>query len=369
MISELTISKLVCSAVTFTQNMIFCLLPVWTKRLFSNNRNVSIAKCLSSGMLFSGSLLQLLSESEKSPSIDTDGPNLGFPLVHFIFLCGFMSMLIMEYTIVSLNAPSGKIHGVSYDITPRMIIGGITISVQKISQAEEDDNTNYTYEGSPLVIRNTDDNTTKKHRSLSGSDHQQHAKRGITAYIFFAIVIIESVIAGMTMGTQPTPERVWILLISSVVHDWAESLSAAVYLLGDMKYHRVPKSIYMMFILLSSATSIGIGIGAYMENVMNETLASKVSSAFMAYTAGTFIFISTVEIMAKELSTSYVIPDPIIENAVRGEDSEMLSIDEEKKKTVMSPSEAEQTRKEILTKLITICIGSAIPSVISFITH
>lgn len=365
MADDLDIAKVLAALIAFIVNMVFCLLPIFMRKIFSSGRNMSIAKCLSSGILFGTSVLQLLAESEKSPSIDKDGPDTGYPIVHFMFLCGFASMLILEYLIISIQAPSGKVKAIAYDILPRMVVGGVTISVHK-KIATNDNTSNYEFHGSPLNdIRSNDVNATNNNNKADKSE-----KRGIAAYIFFFIVVLESAITGLAIGTQPTTSRVWLILISAIINDWAECLSVSIYLLGD-NATKIPKKIYIMFLILSAATVFGIAFGSYLNVIMSQSITVQVSSGFMAYTAGAFIFISTMELMSRELTTSYVTPDPVIESAQKQEeDMEMnllVPVTEEVKKTTMSPSEVEQTRKEILIKLFAISGGMLIPSIVSFV--
>jgi len=340
--SSILFSKVLSASIIFALDLVSSYVPFIFKGVFAQSRNMSVAKCVSGGVLLCSSVLQLLSTAENGLGdniISTD-----FPVIHFTFSLGFMSMLLIEYGMASVYAPTSNKVKQSRVMTPVSKIEGVIIS---------------------MSMRNdTDDETDKD---------AKHAPVSFTAYVFLFIVALETIVAGMTIGVQNDTDSVWIILIAVVSHDWIEAISLSLYFIEahsqSLDSHR--KRIYVILAVFSSCTPIGVFIGMLIGNSVSAHASDVIASILAAFMAGTFLFIATIEMIAKEFSSSYESePDkPVSNTPTYPSDTQEMTLltdannNEHKTDHTNDTVERAITRKELLTKITAVVIGYIIPAV------
>ena len=364
---SLILVKVASSMIIFLWDFLAGCLPIWFRKFFrESNRNMSIAKCIAGGILLCSSLLQLLNNAEKQPSIDPDGPSIGFPIVHFMCGTGFLFIMLVEYGIASIQAPNARKMGLFFDMIPVSRTGNVTISIhpshlshrrqrELLSDDNDDDEDD---DGTSTV-------TTVKQKCLHFS----------SSHIFFMVLCMESFMTGLTIGMQTESSKIWIFTLVIICHDWAEAISLIIYFMEIIKKN---KWFYLLLAVYASSTSIGIYTGIGLMSVINSEHSDLVASALSAFTAGTFIFIATIEMIAKELSSSYVSTENKNNNTstttttttTTTTDYEMLELKKDNSghsHASASSSDMKQTRNEILIKIMSVLIGYSLSAVLVFI--
>src|SRR5688500_684466 len=101
---DLMLWKIIAIVVIVVFDLIGTMLPLYYTSWFAHNSsNMSRITCLASGIMLGTALLQMLSSSEKQPSVDSDGPDFGFPIVHFLCALGFSVTVILQWVIENVR--------------------------------------------------------------------------------------------------------------------------------------------------------------------------------------------------------------------------------------------------------------------------
>jgi zinc transporter 1/2/3 len=114
------------------------------------------------------------------------------------------------------------------------------------------------------------------------------------AYLLALSLIFHNVLEGIALGILGSVSTVVNVFLGIIFHKFAEGLALGVYFRKDKftKSKALPVAIS-----LSLAGPVGVGIGMGIQSMSGDI----VIGCFLALASGTFIFISTTEIVAEEL--------------------------------------------------------------------
>ena len=118
----------------------------------------------------------------------------------------------------------------------------------------------------------------------------------LTPYLLLLALTIHAVFEGFAIGLQTDYKEVLNLLMATLCHKWAASLTLGIsFTKGSIE----PKHAIAMIFIFSISTPLGIGIGW----ILSET-SEVLSGVFMAIAAGTFVYIAASEIIVEEFSVT-----------------------------------------------------------------
>ncbi len=267
--------KLLTGFVVFALDLSCASILIFLSKWFIRKRNYAIISCFSGGMLLSASFVQLLWDAEKSPSIDTDGPDKGLPLVHILCGCGVIFTLMIQQIMIAI----------SQAIQNKTIKGHLQSSGENIVELREVDS-----EGIQII-----------------EDYDGIRRKAYyVAVLFYSIALIEGLISGCTLGLQMNRGSVITMLIAIASHDWIEVMICMFNFLSATSPNELKgrKHKAIMFLLACGASSInfvGIGIGIGIQGLMTEEMLFKIASGATAFTSGCFLYISLAEMLSKQL--------------------------------------------------------------------
>lgn len=245
------------------------------------------------------------------------GIDTAFPLTYFIFGLGFLLILILECFVHTLKNKYHQKHSRSGDHPPLMTTDEPVSTTHFIHSLIAPPCSTHSYESIPMHTENsaTMDPSVPCSvpvRSSRAITHAQHAHLDefstlesvdfLVAIVIFVGLSFHSIMEGLAIGASSKP--VWDILIAIVAHK-----GLAAFALGqELLHHRVVAPVRFRFciVLFSLMTPLGIAIGAtILDQGKGETLLSGVCSALAA---GTFLYVTMMEILPQELQ------DPVDRN-------------------------------------------------------
>ncbi len=126
-------------------------------------------------------------------------------------------------------------------------------------------------------------------------------KSVVYPYILMVILSGHSVIAGLALGAEQAVNMALIILIAIIAHKGSAGFALGVNLL---KANIEPKSIKNILLTFAMMTPVGIFAG-WLLSLDSELIGTKIiGGLFDALAAGTFIYISVVNIIVEEFSVN-----------------------------------------------------------------
>lgn len=275
----LTSLKLIYGTGIFLIDFICCTFLICMSKWFIEPRKYSLVTCFSAGILISASFIQLLGEAEKNPSIDTDGPAKGFPVVHFLCAMGFVLTMIVQQVMLA--------------------IGSKLDNMQRGKQAS-----NIT--DSPLMVKSESSSTLDADSMEEPTPNYYRRQYKIATILFFTLIICEGLMSGITLGLQQSRSNASTMFLAIISHDWIENLICQFNLLNtipvsSLKKRKTKFLLTLVNVFSSGINLIGICIGIAIFYKIDPALLVKLSSGSIAFTSGCFVYIASVEMIAKEL--------------------------------------------------------------------
>lgn len=128
---------------------------------------------------------------------------------------------------------------------------------------------------------------------------QKPTKRcNLGPYILALAMGIHAAFAGLALGLSKDMNGFIGLLIAVLAHKWAEALTVGINFAKNLEDIGVRQAIMLMFIF-SLATPIGMAVGLALKGIDDLW-----QSILFGVSAGTFIYISTTEIIVEEFSVT-----------------------------------------------------------------
>eukprot|EP01125_Pyxidicula_operculata_P010833 TRINITY_DN3562_c0_g1_i2.p1 TRINITY_DN3562_c0_g1~~TRINITY_DN3562_c0_g1_i2.p1 ORF type:complete len:261 (+),score=13.26 TRINITY_DN3562_c0_g1_i2:230-1012(+) len=137
-----------------------------------------------------------------------------------------------------------------------------------------------------------------ENRPLFQRDNSLISPNLISPLILLIVLSIHAILEGIVLGLSEHEDAAVSLLVALLAHKPVETLTLGVL----MTSNQVHKSNYILFIVLLSIMSpLGVVIGMSVEGGV---VSPAVTASLTALAAGSFLFISTTEIIAEEFSSS-----------------------------------------------------------------
>lgn len=273
---DIIVWKIIGCAAIVTVNILGVFLPIFYAEWFFVKNGISNFNCFIAGILFATASTQMLSESEVPPSIDNDGPQVGFPIVHFVFSVGFFLTLVSQWLIEGI-----KRH--RHNSKALQIMRGITdISILPDKKIGEDDE---------ITVE-----------SYSQSEEEQDAGQPSLLTII-AVFTFGSILTGCAIGVEDSSGSVIVLSLSASATDWIESVLFAMSICNSQKNakdYKMRAVKYAIIYTIVSVMAVVIPVIIF-TSVVKVNVMREISSGIMALLAGSFTYITCVDILAKEI--------------------------------------------------------------------
>lgn len=226
---------------------------------------LSFISCFAGGVFLAACLLDIIPDYLSDISSQLQGLDDSFPVAEFIMACGFFTVLILERIVLSCTGPRNE------ETTP--LLG----------------------HGHAHGHRSVND--------MEGSAHHVHvdmqAHSSFRAFMLFLSLSLHSVFEGLAIGLQTTDAKVLEICIAILVHKSIIVFSLSVKLVQSA-VRPAWVAIYITVFAIMSPIGIGVGIGVS-EAQLNA--GALIQSILEGMAAGTFIYITFMEILPHELNS------------------------------------------------------------------
>lgn len=271
---QTVIFKVIGCTIIIIVNCLGVFLPIFYTDWFFVKNGIKKYNCLLAGILFSSAISQMLAESEKSVYIDNDGPDFGFPLVHFCLGIGFCVSMAMQFLIDGIKRHKHNNQALKNIFNwNRMVISVDSPDLEEINGFVDVDDTDQP-----------------------------------NLFTLFAIFTFENMLTGIALGVQTAPGVIMVLSLSTAATDWIESvlfcMALSISFGKKPSFKKMAVKYALAYTLMSAITTIFWV--ALMSNIEVTTALNNVSGLVMAFLSGTFIYISCKDILAKEIDETEI---------------------------------------------------------------
>uniref|UniRef100_A0A0N4ZQW1 Zinc/iron permease n=1 Tax=Parastrongyloides trichosuri TaxID=131310 RepID=A0A0N4ZQW1_PARTI len=301
--------KYILLSVMFIINMIFGLIPIKLVRSLLRHDAVAcsghthptsklptliitLLTCFSGGVFLGIVFLDLYPDAHAALNIvKSYGEwNINYPIIELIVVGGFFAIDFMEY----ITHKIGHIHGKHHDQTM------ITRNPQ-ILDIPNYQSTSTTRRNTVVSQNNNDDceiHSEGHSHSRNKFDHEER-KKIFKTLSFIVALIIHSSLEGFAFGVQPTNVTIISLFIGLIVHKTVVSFSVGVRL--TRCHSNRPAMVVFLIFLFAITSPIFSIIGIIIQSSsMNILIKNQLSTVFIAFSMGTFLYITFFEMLGPE---------------------------------------------------------------------
>ncbi|MCJ8737520.1 hypothetical protein PDJAM_G00025020 [Pangasius djambal] len=229
---------------------------------------LSLISCFAGGVFLAACLLDIIPDYLSDISAQLQDTDIDYPLAQFIMACGFFIVLILERLVLSCNERRSE-------------------------------------ETAPL-LPSAGHSHSHSHRSVNdveSSSHHVHvdlqAHSSFRSFILFLSLSLHSVFEGLAIGLQATDTKVLEICIAILVHKSIIVFSLSIKLIQSA-VRPMWLIIYILVFSLMSPMGIAIGIGVSEAQL---TMGALVQAVLEGLAAGTFVYITFLEILPHELNS------------------------------------------------------------------
>ncbi|XP_067873762.1 zinc transporter ZIP1 isoform X2 [Heterodontus francisci] len=241
---------------------------------------LSICSCFAGGVFLAACLLDVLpdylshiNEELKNLQVNTD-----FPLAEFVMAVGFFLVLIIERIVLECHSSSLS------ETTP--LIAQCNLATTHCT----DDNVNHC-----VQINSNNAETADHHVHIDVNAHS-----AFRCFILFLSLSLHSLFEGLPIGLQKTESKVLQIFVAILIHKSIIVFSLALKLVQS----NVPQGRVMFYIVVFAIMSpLGIVLGIIITQVKSASTVLG-QSLLEGITAGTFIYITFLEILPHELNST-----------------------------------------------------------------
>ncbi|EFA82691.1 zinc/iron permease [Heterostelium album PN500] len=295
--------KLISICSLFTFSLIFGLIPYFIKRRKNQSKtNVVLSFCnsFSGGVFFGAGMLHLFADSTLGLYVYSQRFN-NYPISSNSNNNNSSSNNNSNYSNNnkdnSIKTSDNSTTIIYYDeneaLNKKQINGGCTDDEDQESLLGNNINSNSTSD-------DYDDNVDS-----NGSSHNHHhhdiSRKMKDSYIPYILVIglsVHSLFEGIALGVQNTQVRILDILVAIFAHKFLASFALGVNIVQSKSDNTSFLKIFTLILIFSIASPIGSIIGLLVSN-LDCTLASSI---LQGVASGTFLYISVIEIIPREIN-------------------------------------------------------------------
>ncbi|XP_054850924.1 zinc transporter ZIP1 [Eublepharis macularius] len=269
-------------------------LPMWvfhrpgttTSSSATRNKVLSLVSCFAGGVFLATCLLDLIPDylSSINEALANLGITLFFPLQEFILAMGFFLVLIMEQIVLAYKDPSGSLE------ETQALLGSASHNSATIQDQGWPDG--------PLQRQVPRDSPIGERPHLH-VDFNSHS--AIRCFVLLLALSLHSVFEGLAVGLQEESAQALEICLALLIHKGAIAFSLSFKLLQSRLRPRVVAACLVLFSIMSP---LGIGLGVVLTETPVAVLHGLSRSVLEGLAAGTFVYITFLEILPHELSSS-----------------------------------------------------------------
>lgn len=274
--------KLGALALLLSVTLLFGISPLFLVRCTHNpelrRRLLSLTSCFAGGVFFATCLLDLIPDylDGINKAFESAGVTLQFPLPEFIMAMGFFLVLILEQILLSFKSNSSSSAAVFDE--RRSLLEGSSTGVQAPESHQP--------RGS------VSDEPGHHHVDFS-------SQSALRAFVLVFSLSLHSIFEGLAVGLVEEDKEVMEICLALVIHKSIISLSLCFRLIQG-RIRRVVAAGCLLLFSVMSPLGIAIGVGLT-EEMKSSPKQQIVRSSLEGLAAGTFIYITFMEILPHEL--------------------------------------------------------------------
>nr|XP_033775331.1 zinc transporter ZIP1-like isoform X2 [Geotrypetes seraphini] len=233
---------------------------------------VSLISCIAGGVFLSACLLDVIPDflSDMNEELQRRQIKVNFPLPEFILAAGFLLVLIVEHIILDCNQKRTE------EVTPLLVTNRRTHRHSHSSINEQD---------------------------IEGRRHHFHvdfqAHSAFRSFVLIFSLSLHSVFEGLAIGLQETNSEVLKISTAIVIHKSIIAFSLSLLLIES----GVQTQWFVLSIVTFAVMSpLGVGLGIAVMQNPNEW-NGMMQSVLEGIAAGTFVYITFLEILPHELNS------------------------------------------------------------------
>ncbi|XP_048365866.1 zinc transporter ZIP1 [Sphaerodactylus townsendi] len=269
-------------------------LPLWvfhrpgttTRSSATRKKALSLVSCFAGGVFLATCLLDLIPDylSSIDKALKDLGITLLFPLQEFILAMGFFLVLVMEQIVLAYKDPSGSLE------ETQALLGSAPPNSATIQDQGWPDGPlpRQLPRGGPLQER--------PHVHVDFNSHS-----AIRCFVLLLALSLHSVFEGLAVGLQEGSAQALEICLALLIHKGAIAFSLSFKLLQSRLRVRVVAGCLVLFSVMSP---LGIGLGVALTEAPVAVLHGLSRSVLEGLATGTFVYITFLEILPHELSSS-----------------------------------------------------------------
>ncbi|XP_023657020.1 zinc transporter ZIP1 isoform X1 [Paramormyrops kingsleyae] len=254
---------------------------------------LGLVSCFAGGVFLATCLLDLVPDYlvEINNAFSNLGITLQFPLPEFILAMGFFLVLVMEQIVLVLRDKSGGFTGERQ-----------ALLVDPSIQSHDKNGMGRNHLHSPFAHAREEPDRIR-HPSGEGVhlhvDFNSHS--AIRSFILVFSLSLHSVFEGLAVGLQQDKQQILEICLALLLHKSVISFSLALKLTqGQLRQAAVAGCL----LLFSVMSPLGIGLGIALTETQSTPQHQLARSTLEGLAAGTFIYITFMEILPHELGSS-----------------------------------------------------------------
>ncbi|TSL68170.1 Zinc transporter ZIP1 [Bagarius yarrelli] len=229
---------------------------------------LSLISCFAGGVFLAACLLDIIPDYLSDINLQLQDNNSDYPLAEFIMACGFFLVLILERLVLSCNGQGDE------ETAPLLPSAG------------------HSHSHTHRSVNQVESNSHHVHMDL-----QAHSS--FRSFMLFLSLSLHSVFEGLAIGLQTTDTKVLEICIAILIHKSIIVFSLSIKLIQSA----VPSLWLIVYILVFSIMSpMGIAIGIGVSEAQLQ-MGLLVQAVLEGLAAGTFIYITFLEILPHELNS------------------------------------------------------------------
>lgn len=296
----LFVEKIAAILIIFAETVSFVLIPILNNKFKSSKQLMAWANSFSGGIFISAGLFHILPDAVEAyeKALKKAGMNVkgSFPWPYFSCLMSFAFVFLIDKVIVN---PHQFLHSqeLQHDSNHQQkSVGDSELPSDFHPGTKEETTARDATDDAHFRGTHQDETESRIKEDLltEGAKKGPDMNSSIYPYILVLAMGIHSSFSGLALGVMDEKPAFYGFLIAIVVHKWAEALTVGI---SFSKSNIAKTRMILLLAIFSVATPSGIVCGLIL-NKSNHFVKAILS----AISAGTFVYISAVEIIVEEFS-------------------------------------------------------------------
>ncbi|KAM3138293.1 hypothetical protein pb186bvf_009569 [Paramecium bursaria] len=296
----LTITKISCMISFFIMIIIFGWIPLKMKVFQSNKQIIAFTSAFSGGLFLSVGLCHLLPEANEKFESSFEDEQDHYPFAYLITILSFALILFIEKIATDSHSHHDH-HDVQNEENKRLLVGGQVNekSLQTLQQDEDPEQQFRESVNTKVAVAKKISFVQMVKKSMVEDPSSSIIFQEVNTwapYILQIAVGIHAVFEGLSIGIQQNTSLCVGVAVAVACHKWAEgfTLGSAFRQAGVNK-----RTAIIMIVIQACFNPVGIMIGWLLSDQ-----GDLITGIFLSISVGTFLYISTLEILVEEFNIS-----------------------------------------------------------------